>query len=251
MISSALPVEAIAPLEHDEAMALASAEYDRLLAVVDDLSDEQWSLPTDCAGWDIKAMVGHIVGMLELQADAEERTRQISAAAAAVAESGGLRLDALTALQVSEHAALSTDQLRQALHEATPRGLAARRAIPKAVRDAPYDPQLPGETAWTMGYLFDIVHTRDPWIHRIDIARAVGREPQLIPDHDGRIVGDVVADWGRRHAQPFTLNLTGPAGGTYVAGRDGEHLNLDAVEFCRILSGREPASGLLTTRVVF
>ncbi len=251
MISSALPVEAIAPLEHDEAMALASAEYDRLLAVVDDLSDEQWSLPTDCAGWDIKAMVGHIVGMLELQADAEERTRQISAAAAAVAESGGLRLDALTALQVSEHAALSTDQLRQALHEATPRGLAARRAIPKAVRDAPYDPQLPGETAWTMGYLFDIVHTRDPWIHRIDIARAVGREPQLIPDHDGRIVGDVVADWARRHAQPFTLNLTGPAGGTYVAGRDGEHLNLDAVEFCRILSGREPASGLLTTRVVF
>lgn len=251
MISSALPVEAIAPLEHDEAMALASAEYDRLLAVVDDLSDEQWSLPTDCAGWDIKAMVGHIVGMLELQADAQERTRQISAAAAAVAESGGLRLDALTALQVSEHAALSTDQLRQALHEATPRGLAARRAIPKAVRDAPYDPQLPGETAWTMGYLFDIVHTRDPWIHRIDIARAVGREPQLIPDHDGRIVGDVVADWARRHAQPFTLNLTGPAGGTYVAGRDGEHLNLDAVEFCRILSGREPASGLLTTRVVF
>jgi uncharacterized protein (TIGR03083 family) len=251
MISSALPVEAIARLEHDEAMGLATAEYDRLLAVVDGLSDQEWTRPTDCAGWDVTAMIGHIVGMLELQADPQERMRQISAAAAAAAESGRLRLDAMTALQVSEHAALSTDQLRQALHDAAPRGLAARRAMPQAMLDTPYDPQLPGESGWTMGYLFDIVHTRDPWIHRIDITRAIGREPQLTADHDGRIVADVVADWARRHGQPFTLTLTGPAGGTYIAGRDGDDLRLDAVEFCRILSGRDTAPGLLTTRVVF
>ncbi len=189
--------------------------------------------------------------MLELQADPQERTRQISAAAAAAAESGRLRLDALTALQISERAALSTDQLRAALHDAAPRGLAARRAMPQAMRDAPYDPQLPGESGWTMGYLFDIVHTRDPWIHRVDIARATGRQPQLSADHDGRIVADVVADWARRHGQPFALTLTGPAGGTYVAGHDGVDLHLDAVEFCRILSGRESGSGLLSTRVVF
>ncbi len=251
MISSALPVEAIAPLAHDEAMRLATAEYDRLLALVDDLRDEEWSRPTDCAGWDVKAMLAHIVGMLELQADPQERTRQISAAATAAAESGRLRLDALTALQISERAAFSTDQLRAALHDAAPRGLAARRAMPQAMRDAPYDPQLPGESGWTVGYLFDIVHTRDPWIHRVDIARATGRQPQLSADHDGRIVADVVADWAGRHGQPFALTLTGPAGGTYVAGHDGVDLHLDAVELCRILSGRESGSGLLSTRVVF
>ncbi|MBJ7594015.1 MAG: maleylpyruvate isomerase family mycothiol-dependent enzyme [Candidatus Dormibacteraeota bacterium] len=251
MISSAVAVETIAPLGHDEAMMVATAEYDRLLAVVDELHDEDWSRSTDCVGWDVKAMLGHILGMLELQADPQERTRQIGAAAEVAAQTGALRLDAMTALQVSEHAGLTTDQLREALHVAAPRGLAARRATTEAMRATPYDPQLPGEPGWTVGYLFDVVHTRDPWIHRVDICRAIGREPELTADHDGRIVADVVADWARRHGQRFTLTLSGPAGGAYAAGTGGEDLTLDGVEFCRILSGREESSGLLATRIVF
>ena len=55
----------------------------------------------------------------------------------------------------------------------------------------------------------------------------------------------------RRHGQQFTLELTRPAGGTYVAGDGGEHNQLDAVEFCRIVSGRAQGTGLLTTAVPF
>jgi uncharacterized protein (TIGR03083 family) len=251
MISSPVSVETIAPLGHDEAMGLATAEYARLLAVVDGLRVEDWSRPTDCTDWDVKSMLGHILGALELQATPVERTRQLSAAAAVAAETGRLRLDAMTALQVSEHAALTPNQLRDALHEAAPRGLAARRATTQELRDTPYDPQLPGESGWTFGYLYDVIHTRDPWIHRVDICRAIGGELELSSDHDGRIVADVVADWARRHAQPFTLTLSGRAGGVYQAGHDGDELELDAVEFCRILSGRAPASGLLATRITF
>jgi hypothetical protein len=36
-----------------------------------------------------------------------------------------------------------------------------------------------------------------------------------------------------------------------VRGVGGENHSLDAVEFCRILSGREEGAGLLTTRVLF
>ena len=79
---------------------------------------------------------------------------------------------------------------------------------------------------------------RDTWMHRGDIARATGRELVLTPDHDGRIVADVVAEWARRHGRPFRLVLEGPAGGEFVQGDDGEQLRLDAVEFCRVLSGR-------------
>ena len=43
-------------------MRLAAAEYDRLLALVDDLGAEDWSRPTDCVGWDVKAMLGHLLG---------------------------------------------------------------------------------------------------------------------------------------------------------------------------------------------
>ena len=75
------------------------------------------------------------------------------------------------------------------------------------------------QETWRMGYLLDVILTRDPWMHRVDIARATGRELELTPEHDGRIVADVVAEWARRHGQPCTLTLTGPAGGEFVAGR--------------------------------
>jgi hypothetical protein len=88
-------------------------------------------------------------------------------------------------------------------------------------------------------------------MHRVDITRATGREMVLTADHDGRLVADVVAEWARRHGQPFTLHLTGPAGGVFTQGTGGDELTLDAVEFCRTLSGRANGAGLLTQEVPF
>ncbi len=250
-MNTATPTDLIAPLEHDEAMALADTEIARLLALVDDLSAEDWPRPTDCTGWTVRDMLGHLLGMFELQADREDRMRQIKTAADLASRSGQPRLTELTALQVREHADLTPEELRTALHQAANRGLAARRALPAEVRAVPYDPELPGEGMWTLGHLFDIIHTRDPWLHRVDICRATRRELVLTADHDGRIIADVVADWAARHHQPFTLELTGPAGGTFIAGTGGAHLRIDAVEFCRTLSGRATGTGLLATPVAF
>jgi uncharacterized protein (TIGR03083 family) len=251
MITRTTAVEAVPVLGHDEAMRLAETEYARLLTVIDDLREDDWSRRTDCTDWDVRALLGHVLGMLELQSDVEERMRQVKKAAEVAAQTGGVRLDAMTALQVSEHANLTPDELRRALHDMAPRGLAARCSTTAAQRAAPYVPALPGEAEWTFGYLFDVIHTRDPWIHRVDICRATGREMALSPDHDGRIVADVVADWALRHGQPFALTLTGPAGGSFTAGASGDELEIDAVEFCRVLSGRAHGTGLLATRVPF
>ena len=247
-------------VDHDEAMVRAETEYERLLALVDDLAEQDWSSPTDCTGWDVRAMLGHLLGMLEMLADHTETTRQATAAAQAKQRSGGLWLDALTALQVAEHASWSTAQLISGLHETAPRALAARRATTAELRAAPYATDFPGERVWTLGYLLDVIHTRDPWLHRVDISRATGRDLVLSAEHDGRIVCDVVADWASRHRQPFTLRLTGPAGGRYAVGTvgtvgtvgdSGPEIEVDAIEFCRILSGRAAGDGLLATRVVF
>ncbi len=251
MIVRTTAVELIPAIDHDEAMHLASMECERLLAVADGLRGEEWLAQTDCPSWNVQEMLGHLLGMLELQSDGDERMRQFKIAAGIAAETGELRIDAMTALQVREHASLPSGALVRGLHDAVPRGLAGRSATSAEQRAAPYPSGLPGEDAWTFGYLFDIVLTRDTWIHRVDICRATSRGIELTPEHDGRIVADVVADWARRHGQPFTLTLNGPAGDHFTTGAGGPDLELDAVEFCRVLSGRASGSGLLATSVPF
>jgi hypothetical protein len=107
---------------------------------------------------------------------------------------------------------------------------------------------------WTFGYLIDVILTRDPWMHRLDIAAATGTEPRLTADHDGVVVADVVAEWASRHGKEFTLTLTGPAGGTWRHGENGPELTLDAADFCRA-TARRPASvtldQLLNTEVPY
>jgi uncharacterized protein (TIGR03083 family) len=250
MQSTALPVDHIPPLEHEEAMRLAQTEYQRLIELVDQLQPDDWTRPTDCAGWDITAVLSHVLGMLELNADPAEAARQQEAAHQRAAATGEMWIDALTALQVADHACLTPAQLAAALRPAAPHSLAARTAATAEHRAMAFDPGPPDEQ-WTLGYLIDVIHTRDPWMHRVDICRATGAELVLTPDHDGRIVADVVAEWARRHGQPCTLVLDGPAGGSYTRGKDGPQLQLDAVQFCRVLSGRGTADGLLAQQVPF
>lgn len=101
------------------------------------------------------------------------------------------------------------------------------------------------------GYLIDVILTRDPWMHRTDIAEATGAPLVLTAEHDGILVDDVVKEWAARHGQPCTLVLAGPAGGSWSFGTGGPRLQTDAVQFCRGLSGRGPAEGLLAIEVPF
>jgi hypothetical protein len=62
------------------------------------------------------------------------------------------------------------------------------------------------------------------------------------------IVADIVREWSLRHQEPFELKLTGAAGGVFGAG-NGDVIELDALEFCRLLSGRGHGEGLLAIEV--
>jgi hypothetical protein len=106
------------------------------------------------------------------------------------------------------------------------------------------------QEAWTFGYLLDVILTRDPFLHRVDITRATGTPMYADPAHEGVIVDDVVQEWAGRHGAPYQLVLTGPAGGRWNRG-DAERVELDAFEFCRMLSGRSAATGLLAEQVPF
>ena len=154
-------------------------------------------------------------------------------------------------MQVQAHAGLSRSELIDRLEARGPVQAAWRgsRRLMRQIRTKEDGPD--GPETWKAGYLFDIILTRDTWMHRVDITRATAAPMELTPDHDGRIVADVVAEWARRHGQPFTLRLTGPAGGAWASGSGGEDIELDAVAFCRIMADRAEGPGLLRQRVPF
>lgn len=236
-------------LDRDTATRLAATEYERFLAVLRDLGPADWSRPTECTAWDVRAMAAHVLGMAEMVASVREMARQNRLAGKA---GGGI--DALTGLQVRERTGLDGAAIVAGLAATAPRAVRGRRSLSRvAGRLKLPEVQVVGAERewWRIGYLLDVVLTRDVWMHRVDVCRATGQDPQLTPGHDGVLVADVVAEWAERHGRPYRLRLTGPAGGEWSAGTDGEELELDAVEFCRLLSGRGSGSGLLGSQVPF
>lgn len=244
------PIAQIAPIGRREAAELASVEYTRLLELLRGLSSAEFSRPTDCGAWDVRALVAHLLGAAEAGASIPESLRQlVRGARAARRRGGGPLVDGINEVQVGDRAHLGPQELVDRLTVVADATVRGRQRTPGPLRRVRVPDGIGGRT--TMGFLLDVVYTRDVWLHRIDIARATDRDPVLTTEHDARLVADVVAQWAGTHGRPVTLALDGPAGGTYVAGDGGERLEEDAVEFCRALSGRREATGLLATPVPF
>lgn len=171
--------------------------------------------------------------------------------AAKKAAGTGPFVDGLTVVQIRDRAELTTKQLLEQMERAAIRSARRRGRLPAPLRKATIEGNVgPVPETWRLGYLVDVILTRDIWMHRVDVCRATGREMVLTAEHDGRIVADIAAEWARRHGKPCTLTLEGPAGGVYTSGT-GEQITVDAVEFCRILSGRGTGTGLLVQEVPF
>lgn len=243
-------VEGIAGITRAEVSGLAATENARVHALLASLSDDDWGRQTDCPLWDVRALSGHVLGAMEGFASFREFVHQMRAAGRAAGD--GPLVDAMTAVQVRERSQLGRQALLSRLAEAGPRVARARAKVPAPLRHMPMKQEIDGmDEKWTMGYLLDVILTRDTWMHRVDIAHATGREFVLTPDHDGRIIADVVAEWARRHGKSFVLELAGSAGGIFVSGEGGPRISLDAVEYCRLLSGRGEGDGLLAHHVPF
>lgn len=265
-------VESLTRISRDtDAREVALAAYARLVELLERLEPADWERATECPGWDVAAMVGHVIGAGRSGASLRESLRQQLYGKRVANRFGGNSLDAANDLQVRDHAGLTPSERTAAVRRIAPLAVEGRLGLPRVLRRVPVPLDAGGSTAtgmprwFPLGELMDVIYTRDVWLHTIDIARAtsVSHEPE--PRVDGRIVEDVVIEWARRHASPFDLVLDGPAGGRFRQGSGGVALHLGAVEFCRILSGRaEPpvdagtggaavAQGrrLLTARLVF
>ncbi|HAX69177.1 MAG TPA: hypothetical protein DCY14_06205, partial [Anaerolineae bacterium] len=97
----------------------------------------------------------------------------------------------------------------------------------------------------SLRYLMWVTHSRDTWMHRLDICRAANLPFEQTREHDGRIVELVVRDLAKKlnkrlDGRGIILLLTGISGGTWKIGK-GEpaaEMEMDALDFNIFVSGR-------------
>lgn len=242
-------VATIPSIDRNEMVGLATTEYRRLLTVLGSLDSADWSRPTPCEEWNVHQMIAHLLGAAESNASVGESLRQLRNGRRWAKSHGRPEIDGINAYQISRREHLSPAELMTRLEAIAPKAIAGRRKTPGLVRRFRVADGLGG--TMTMAHLMDRVYTRDQWMHRIDLAQTLGRAPEVSAEHDGRIVADVVIEWAAIHGEPFRLVLSGPAGGSYSSGEGGPTIEMDAVEFCLVLSGRLEKDMPLFRPVVF
>jgi uncharacterized protein (TIGR03083 family) len=253
-MSATAPAISGSTISGELAHHLSHATYDRFATLVEGLEAADWSRPTDCTAWTVRDMVGHMTGAMRSAASMRVFFGEQIASALRARRQGCFAVDAMTAIQIEKTAALTESEITAECRSLVTRASDGRARTPKLMHDMMRFPVEFGSVkeTWNLGYLNDVILTRDTWLHSVDLSRAIGIDPPSDPGVDEVIVADVVAEWARRHGFAYQLTLTGPGGGRFGSG-DGspEPITMDAVEFCRTLSGRAAGEGLLDIDVPF
>ncbi|SRR5258707_2091213 len=236
---------AILPLSHREAKAMATLELERFLALVTSLSEDAWEKPTACPLWNVRQMLAHVTGAAASYASFAEFKRQNSFKVQRPYRASGLSfLDSLNQIQVNDRAAAPPAALIDELRTVGPRAIATRARLPVLLRALRVP--LPALGLVPVGYLTDLIYTRDMWMHRLDLCRATGREMVMTPEHDGRIVSLVMRDVAKKltatlRNTSMVYHLSGGIDGTWQLGAKvppATTLHLDVVNFNLLASGR-------------
>jgi uncharacterized protein (TIGR03083 family) len=236
----------VARIERAEARVIAEEEFRRYASYCASFTADEWAMPTDCTGWTVRDMSLHVLGSADAQASVKEFLHQFARGIPVNREIESHHwVDGINELQIRERRNLSNAELVVQLGAIGPRAVAGRWGTPAPMRHLPmpFGPPVGWVGLW---YLLDVGFTRDVWAHRIDISVAIDRPMDATPEHDGRLVADIVAEWAGIHGAPFELVLEGPAGGKFSQGVGGERVEIDAFEFIRVLSGRRPGHGVLS-----
>ena len=243
-MSTASPT-GVTRINRTEARKLASAEFEMFAALVASLRTEDWQTDTDCVGWDVRTTVLHVLGSADAQASPLVFLHQLRRGLPLNKEIDSHHwVDGLNELQIRERRGLSDAEVIGQLQTVGAKAVKGRFGTPLPLRFVPVPFGAP--IGWKpVNYLLEVGFTRDIWAHRIDIHTVIGRPMQLDPDHDGRLVADIVGEWARLHGEQFSLDLTGAAGGTFSQGQGGEHVEMDALDFIRTLCGRLAGSGVM------
>ncbi len=222
-----------------EAQQLAQEELRRLLALLKTLDDTDWHKPTACTAWNVRDMVAHQAGAYASGTGYRELLYQYSA----MLSLRGLPEDAINRRQLADRAMRSPAELIDEIRRTGDRAVANWAHGFRLLK--PFGMPHPTGGWLTLRHLMLAIHSRDTWIHRLDICRATSRPFERTQAHDGRINALVVQDLARPlsrklGARAIVLDLTGIGGGRWKIGTgDAEAtIRMDVLDFNIYASGR-------------
>ncbi len=228
------------PYTHaDEAHRLMTTALSRFMTLIESLHADDWSKPTACTAWNVHDMVAHQAGGYASGTSYKEMIRQYTSKP----KPGQLPEDAINDLQVGERKSRTPAELIAELKqigEVAARNWAYGFNAIKWIH-TPH----PVGGFMSIRHLMWVTHSRDTWMHRLDICRAANRPFEQTREHDGRIVELVVLDTAKKltkklNGQAITLSLTGIAGGIWQIGKGSPvaEMEMDALDFNIFASGR-------------
>lgn len=222
-----------------EAYALLHTELERFMALVETLGPDDWGKPTACTAWTVRDMLAHQAGGYASGTGYREMIRQYSA----LPKKGQLPEDAVNDLQLREREGKSPDELIAELRQVGPVTIQKWAYQFRLVKPIAIPHPVAGRLS--LHHLMWVIHSRDTWMHRLDICRATQREFQQTREHDGRIVALIMRDVDsllrkQLGGRAVVFELSGIAGGVWKVG-SGEAaatLQMDALDFSIFASGR-------------
>ena len=161
MTITAVSMDQFPALGRGEAAVLASTENERFVDLVRSLHADDWSKPTDCPDWDVRAMASHVLGAMDANASIPQFIHQFRAGKKAAGDRPDI--DGMTEVQVRERAHLGPQQLVDRLVIMAPKAARGRRRVPSPLRRLPIKTEVDKvmET-WRLGYLMDTICSTPP-----------------------------------------------------------------------------------------
>ena len=222
-----------------EAEQLGRVELQRLLKLLGSLDEADWRKPTVCVKWNVRDMTAHQAGAYASGVGYGELLRQYTAAL----KPGQPPEDSINERQLADRADKSPAELiaeLQATGEPAVRNWARGFRLLKLF-GIPHP-----VSGWLSAkHLMLVVHSRDTWIHRLDICRATGRTFEQTAAHDERITALVALDLAKELAKKpadraIVLELDGIGGGSWRIGRGelGATIRMETLDFHNYASGR-------------
>lgn len=224
---------------------LAKQELAGFVDLLDRLEQDDWAKPTPCALWDVRDVVAHQAGHVQMGSGLGGFVAQLSPRPLAPYRKRGMSmLDALNQRQVDTREGRTPEELIIEVRDGTPKSIASRGRLNMIASNIRVPAPPVGFVG--LGTLLHRIFPRDMWIHRLDIADATGKPFVQTPGHDDVMVALTVADAARfvekkAPGLSFTLTLSGPAGGSWAFGQNEVpewELRMDVTDFMRRSSGR-------------